>query len=78
MPEQSTSIGRVLRKQREQKAPDAVAAVRLPEHVLAAEGPDAFIATFVNECTTPLVTWASWTRHQLLISLTGARRKRHK
>jgi tetratricopeptide (TPR) repeat protein len=40
----------------QQRAPKALAAVRLSEHVLAAEGPDAFIATFVNECTPPLLT----------------------
>jgi tetratricopeptide (TPR) repeat protein len=46
-----------LKEAREQnKAPDALAAVRLPEHVLAAEGPSAFVATFVNECTGPLLT----------------------
>ena len=36
------------------KAPDALAAVRLPEHVLAAEGPEAFVATFVNESAQSL------------------------
>ncbi len=36
-------------------APDGLAAVRLPEHVLAAEGPNAFVATFVSECTAPLM-----------------------
>jgi len=38
------------------KAPDATAAVRLPEHVLAAEGADAFVATFTYECASPLRT----------------------
>ncbi len=37
------------------KAPDALAAVRLPEHVLAAEGPSAFVSAFVNECAVPLL-----------------------
>ncbi len=45
-----------LKEAREQnKAPDALAAVRLPEHVLAAEGPSAFVVTFVNECNVPLL-----------------------
>jgi len=30
--------------------PDALAAMRLPEHVLAAEGKEAFVDAFVNEC----------------------------
>jgi len=34
--------------------PDALAAVRLPEHVLAVEGGRAFITSFVNECFAPL------------------------
>jgi tetratricopeptide (TPR) repeat protein len=46
-----------LKETREQnKAPDALAAVRLPEHVLAAEGPDAFVRAFVGECTVPLIS----------------------
>jgi len=36
--------------------PDALAAERLPEHVLAVDGPKAFIESFVNECTGPLRT----------------------
>lgn len=36
-------------------APDALAAVRLPEHVLAAEGQKAFVDAFVNECTRALM-----------------------
>jgi len=36
-------------------APDALAAVRLPEHVLAAEGQKAFVNAFVNECTDALM-----------------------
>jgi len=35
---------------KEQTKPDALAAMRLPEHVLAAEGEKAFVDTFVNEC----------------------------
>jgi tetratricopeptide (TPR) repeat protein len=38
----------------EQTKPDELAAVRLPEHVLAAEGEEAFVDVFVNECTQPL------------------------
>ena len=34
--------------------PDELAARRLAEHVLAAEGPEAFIDSFVSECTRPL------------------------
>ncbi len=36
--------------------PDALAAARLPEHVLAAEGPQAFVKAFTNECTSALLT----------------------
>jgi tetratricopeptide (TPR) repeat protein len=44
-----------LRKaKKEQTRPDALAAVRLPEHILAAEGPEAFVHAFVNECYGPL------------------------
>ncbi len=35
--------------------PDALAAVRLPEHVLAAEGDKAFVDAFVAECGKPLM-----------------------
>ena len=35
---------------------DALAALRLPEHVLAAEGEGAFVACFIEECTEPLLT----------------------
>lgn len=35
--------------------PDALAAIRLAEHVLPAKDETAFVQTFVNECTTPLV-----------------------
>ncbi|MHC4489813.1 MAG: tetratricopeptide repeat protein [Planctomycetota bacterium] len=38
-----------------QTKPDVLAAIRLPEHVLAAEGKKAFVYAFVNECTQPLV-----------------------
>jgi len=38
-----------------QTKPDALAAMRLAEHVLEAEGGKAFIDTFVNECTEPLL-----------------------
>ena len=36
--------------------PDALSAVRLSEHVLAAEGEAAFVKSFVDECTGPLFT----------------------
>ncbi|MEN6428712.1 MAG: AAA family ATPase [Phycisphaerales bacterium] len=46
-----------LKEAREQhKAPDALAAVRLPEHVLAIEGPETFIGTFIKESMVPLRT----------------------
>jgi len=35
--------------------PDGLAAMRLPEHVLAAEGGKSFVDAFVNECTPPLL-----------------------
>jgi len=34
--------------------PDALAATRLPEHVLVAEGKEAFVSVFVNECFSVL------------------------
>lgn len=37
-----------------QTKPDALAAMRLAEHVLAAEGKEAFVNAFVNECYGPL------------------------
>ncbi len=40
--------------EKEQIRPDALAAMRLAEHVLAAEGKDAFVDAFVNECFKPL------------------------
>jgi tetratricopeptide (TPR) repeat protein len=39
---------------KEQTKPDELAAVRLPEHVLAAEGEEAFVNAFINECFKPL------------------------
>ena len=36
--------------------PDALAAVRLPEHVLAVEGPKAFVDSFASESFQPLLT----------------------
>jgi tetratricopeptide (TPR) repeat protein/energy-coupling factor transporter ATP-binding protein EcfA2 len=35
--------------------PDELAATRLPEHVLVAEGEAAFVDAFINECTEPLI-----------------------
>jgi len=43
------------RAEREQTKPDELAAVRLPEHILAAEGEEAFVLAFVQECTKPLL-----------------------
>jgi tetratricopeptide (TPR) repeat protein/energy-coupling factor transporter ATP-binding protein EcfA2 len=44
-----------LKKAREDKSrPDELAATRLAQHVLQAEGPAAFVETLVNECTQPL------------------------
>jgi tetratricopeptide (TPR) repeat protein len=39
-----------------QVKPDALAAIRLAEHVLAAEGEEAFVLTFTNECFPQLKT----------------------
>ena len=36
--------------------PDALAATRLPAHVLATEGPEAFVNAFLDECTQFLIT----------------------
>ena len=45
-----------LKEAREQhKVPEALAAVRLPEHVLAAEGLSASVTAFISECTGPLL-----------------------
>jgi tetratricopeptide (TPR) repeat protein/energy-coupling factor transporter ATP-binding protein EcfA2 len=38
-----------------QTKPDALAAMRLPEHVLAAEGPKAFVEAFARQCFEPLL-----------------------
>ncbi len=38
-----------------QTAPDALAATRLGEHVFAAEGDEAFVLAFTNECYDPLI-----------------------
>jgi len=35
--------------------PDELAAMRLPEHVLVAEGQKAFVDVFINECASPLL-----------------------
>jgi len=37
-----------------QTKPDALVAMRLPEHVLAAEGEEAFFYAFLNQCYDPL------------------------
>jgi tetratricopeptide (TPR) repeat protein len=44
-----------LKKAKKEKTkPDELAAVRLPEHILATEGEEAFVGAFVNECVQPL------------------------
>jgi tetratricopeptide (TPR) repeat protein/energy-coupling factor transporter ATP-binding protein EcfA2 len=43
------------RAKKEQVKPDELAATRLAEHVLAAEGEKAFVYAFINECTQPLI-----------------------
>jgi tetratricopeptide (TPR) repeat protein len=42
--------GKLKRAGEEKIKPDELAATRLPEHVLAAEGEDAFVDIFLNEC----------------------------
>lgn len=45
-----------LKEAREQhKAPDGLAAVRLPEHIFATEESSVFVEVFVHECTVPLL-----------------------
>jgi tetratricopeptide (TPR) repeat protein/KaiC/GvpD/RAD55 family RecA-like ATPase len=48
--------GKLKKARTEQTKPDELAATRLPEHVLAAEGQDAFAGMFINECYRPLFT----------------------
>lgn len=43
------------RAAKEQTKPDELAAVRLADHVLSAEGPMAFVVALANECTQPLL-----------------------
>ncbi len=45
---------KLAKAEREQVKPDGLAAMRLPEHILTAEGKKAFVDSFVNECTRPL------------------------
>ncbi|NIO19515.1 MAG: tetratricopeptide repeat protein, partial [Candidatus Aenigmarchaeota archaeon] len=47
--------GKLAKAEEEQIRPDALAAMRLAEHVLAAEGKEAFVYAFANDCTKPLV-----------------------
>jgi len=47
--------GKLEKAEKEQIRPDALAATRLAEHVLLAEGKEAFVDAFVNECTRPLI-----------------------
>ncbi|MGA2916147.1 MAG: tetratricopeptide repeat protein [Sedimentisphaerales bacterium] len=46
--------GKLKKAKEEQIKPDELAAIRLSEHVLAAEGNDTFVDVFINECTKPL------------------------
>jgi tetratricopeptide (TPR) repeat protein len=49
-------FSRRLREAEEQQTkPDALAAVRLPEHVLAVDGVARFLDAFVHQCTAPLL-----------------------
>ncbi len=41
---------------KQQIMPDALAATRLAKHVLLAEGETAFVQTFIDECTPPLLS----------------------
>ena len=45
---------KLAKTRKEQVKPDELAAVRLPEHVLATEGKEAFVYAFIDECTKPL------------------------
>jgi tetratricopeptide (TPR) repeat protein len=47
---------KLAKSKEEQIRPDALAAMRLAEHVLAAEGKEAFVSAFVKECYKPLTT----------------------
>lgn len=47
--------GRLKKAKETQTKPDELAAVRLPEHILVAEGEEAFVDAFVNECARPLL-----------------------
>ena len=47
--------GKLAKAEEEQTKPDALAAMRLAEHVLAAEGKESFVDAFVNECFEPLL-----------------------
>ncbi|MBW8035338.1 MAG: tetratricopeptide repeat protein [Planctomycetes bacterium] len=47
--------GKLKKAEEEQVRPDELAAMRLPEHVLAAEGQEAFVYAFINECTKHLL-----------------------
>ena len=46
--------GKLKKAKKEQTKPDELAAVRLPEHILATEGQEAFINVFANECIRPM------------------------
>ena len=46
---------KLMEARKQQICPDALAAIRLAEHVLAAEGDHAFVVAFTNECYGPLI-----------------------
>jgi len=45
---------KLVKAAKEQGRPDALAALRLPEHILAAEGKEAFVVAFVDDCCDAL------------------------
>jgi tetratricopeptide (TPR) repeat protein/energy-coupling factor transporter ATP-binding protein EcfA2 len=47
---------KLAKAKKHQIMPDALAATRLPEHVLFSEGREAFVGVFTNECYGPLKT----------------------
>lgn len=55
-PYHQRAMGLFRRRLRAGRRPDRLSAQRLPEHVLALEGPDAFADSFANECGQALVT----------------------
>jgi len=48
--------GKLSEAEKKKVKPDELAAIRLAEHVFAAEGKKAFVYSFINECYKPLVS----------------------